>query len=970
MTENQKQDNPKQRRSPWRILWTITKLFFLLIMMGAFFSGGAVTGYVASLVKDDPVRSHEEISETIFSRYLTSFAYFHDNESIGQLRAEEDRRLVQKDEVSPHLINAIIATEDRNFYEHRGFDPIGTTRAALEGIRGSSVQTGGSTITQQLIKQTILTPKVSHERKAKEIFLALRLERMFSKDQILEAYMNEMYFGHSAGKSNIYGVQAAAKGIFGIDAKDLNIPQSAYIAGMLQAPSRYVPFDKDGLEAGLKRQKMVLNRMLENGYITESQRQEALNYDIAANLTESKPKAFSKYPFLMMEIEERAARVLVDQDLEKDPKLNKEDLSRQEYRELVDMKRKEILRGGYHIYTTIDKNIYEMMTAIAENPKNFGPNRTYKVRVGSEVREVKNALEEVGATLIDNKTGAILGFIGGRDFKVQQVNHTTRPRQPGSAMKPLAAYAPAFELGLLQPGSAIDDAPIALENGAGRPPHYPANWNNKFQGLVTTREALKWSYNIPAIKAYLQVGIPEALGYVEKMGVTTLITPKDNPRVNDFQAKTGVIGGLTQGLTVEEITNAFSVFPNQGSFIDAYLINKIEDSNGETIYEHTSTPQTVFSEQTSYLITDMMRTVVRQGTGASVQRMIKGNRDIAGKTGTTNDDVDSWFVGYTPEVTLGVWIGYDIPYRLQRGSTAHSHEVWSKVMNGLFELYPEKYPSDSKFVEPSGIVRRSICSDSGKLPSPLCQEAGKVITEIFNQKYAPTEVDDTHVKARLVTYNGKMYLAKDETPDDMVEEKIGVKSPDPIKLPSNPEQYKMSFQTLDWKNRLPSQTDPRSDDGQAPSEPKSVVVQDNGTLVWASNSEADIVGYRVYRSSIGGDVQKAGVVLQSDDKVFKVKNHGLYYVTAVDVLGKESAPSQTVGFGEEVPPTDTVIPDLGEPQDEDQLGEDLLPLDPTKQVESKEGNGQKNTQPKQEKEKEKQPSQNETGIPLTPPISP
>lgn len=942
---NQYKDKPNTKRTIWQILWTMTKITFLLMIMGGLFAGGAATGYVASLVKDDPVRSYDEISEKVFSNYLTGFAYFQDKGLIGQLRAEEDRRLVKKDEVSPHLINAIIATEDRHFYEHRGIDPKATVRATLQDILGTPVQTGGSTLTQQLIKQTILSPKVSHERKAKEIFLALRLERMFSKDQILEAYMNEMYFGQSANGSNIYGVQAAAKGIFGVDAKDLNIPQAAYIAGMLQAPSRYIPFNKEGLEAGLKRQKIVLDRMLENGYITEDQLKEAQSYSIEASLAKSKPKAYSQYPFLMMEIEERAARVLLDQEIAKDPKLNKETMTRQEYRELLDNKRKEVLRGGYHIYTTIDKSIYEMMTAIAENPDNFGPNRTYKARFGSETKEVKDALEEVGATLIDNKTGAILGFIGGRDFKVQQVNHTTRPRQPGSAMKPIAAYAPAFELGLLQPGSAIDDAPLALENGAGNPPHYPANWNNKFQGLITTREALRQSYNIPAIKAYLDVGIPEALGYVEKMGVSTLITPKDNPRTNDFQAKTGVIGGLTQGLTVEEITNAYSVFPNQGSFLDAYLIERIENDEGETIFEHTISPQTVFSEQTSYLVTDMMRTVVTRGTGASVQNIVKGSRDIAGKTGTTNDDMDSWFVGYNPEVTLGVWIGYDIPYTLSKSKPPRSIQIWGKVMNGLFELYPERYPKESKFTQPQGIVSREVCSVSGKIPTDLCHDAGTVVTEIFNQKFVPTESCDVHVHAKMIPYNDKMYLAKPGTPDDMVIEKIGIKSPDVIK--SNSGQ-----KTLDWSSRVANEEDPRVDDGNAPSSPQGVEVKSDGRVVWTANPEADIVGYRVYRST----GEKVGVVLQPEEKSFTIPKQGSYYVTAVDVAGKESAPSAAAEYGQPNPIEEPFIPDFDElPAEPVNPTDNILPVDPT-----------------QLPEEPKKPKNNPTDdfIPITPPVNP
>lgn len=724
----------------WKITWTVLKYTFLLLFIGILFGGGAGVGYVASLVKDQPALSHDEMQERIFSNAETSFAYFNDKELIGHLRTEEDRRMVKVGDVSPFLIKAIIATEDRYFYEHHGVNPNGLMRAATETLMGSPVQTGGSSLTQQLVKQTILTPEVSLERKAKEIFLALRMERMFTKDQILEAYINKMYFGKNANGSNIYGVQTAAKGIFGVDAKNLNIAQAAYIAGMLQAPSRYIPFNPDGLKAGKDRQKIVLDRMLENGFITAQQYQESLKYDIKEHLKPAdQVQAYSQYPYLMMEIENQAARMLLDQDIKKNPELSQKNISAEEYQVMLDDKRKEILTGGYHIYTTIDKNIYEMMTDIAENPKNFDSNRSYTVNGV----KIKNALEQVGATLIDNKTGAVLGFIGGRDFEVSQLNHTSSPRQPGSAMKPLAAYAPAFEKGLLQPGSVIDDSKIALENGAGNPPFYPSNYDNRFHGLMTARVALEKSYNIPAIKAYLQVGIPEALGYVKKMGVTTLVTPEDNPGRNDYQAKTGVIGGLTQGLTVEEITNAYSVFANQGLFLDSYLIQKITDSSQKSIYEHTASPQMVFSKQTAYLMTDMMRTVVKSGTASGLKKYIGNGRDVAGKTGTTNDDNDSWFVGYTPEVSLGVWIGYDIPHSLPKAKPPRSLQIWGKIMRNLFEMYPDQFPKNSKFDRPSGIVYKEICRRSGKLASEVCRQEGTVITEIFNAKYVPTKIDDS-----------------------------------------------------------------------------------------------------------------------------------------------------------------------------------------------------------------------------------
>ncbi|RKD24946.1 hypothetical protein BEP19_03675 [Ammoniphilus oxalaticus] len=719
---------------------TTLKYSLLLLLTGLMLGAGAAIGFVASLVKEQPALSYREIQDKIFSQAQTSFAYFNEGQQIGQLRTEEDRRLVSVFDVSPRLIQAIVATEDRLFYEHYGVNINGLFRAGYESIGGSSVQTGGSSLTQQLVKQTILTPEVNLERKAREIFLALRLERMFSKDQIIEAYMNKMYFGKNANGSNIYGVQAAAKGIFGVDVKDLNLPQSAYIAGMLQAPSRFVPFNPDGLQRGKDRQRIVLDRMLEVGYITPAEYREALAYDIKAHLREAdEVRAYSKYPHLMMTIEYQAAKVLLDQDIRDNPELSERKISEEEYRELVEFKRKEVLSKGYHVYTTIDKQTYEMMNAIADNDNNFARPRSYTLPNG---KRVENAIEQVGATLLDNKTGAVLGFIGGRDFQNSQYNHTAIPRQPGSTMKPIAAYAPAFELGLLQPGFVIDDSPLALDNGPGNPPFYPSNYDNRFRGPVTTRIALQHSYNIPAIKAYLEVGTERALDYVQKMGITTIVTPKENPRRNDYQSKTLPIGGLTEGVTVEELTNAFSVFANDGVLQKSFMISKITDSTGSPIFEHRVMPRRVYSEQTAYLMTDMMRSVVQSGTATSLKSYI-GGRPVAGKTGTTNRDVDSWFVGYTPDVSLGVWIGYDERYPLPNSRPPRSIQIWGKIMRDLGNLYPDRYPRNANFSAPSGIVRKEICAKSGKLASEVCRQEGSALTEIFNASYAPTEVDRT-----------------------------------------------------------------------------------------------------------------------------------------------------------------------------------------------------------------------------------
>lgn len=897
-TKSPASDSPgkkRRRRSKRATFITVIQLLLLFGFMSVLLAGGVVTGYVAALVKDEPVRSYDEIHTKIFSNDLTGFAYYNDGTLIGQLRTpDEDRRLVKKSEVSPYLINAIIATEDKTFFEHHGVSFQSTMRGAYQEFTNQPIVTGGSTLTQQLIKNTILNADVNHKRKAKEIFSALRIERMFSKDQILEAYMNEIYFGHSANRTNIYGVQAASKGIFNKDVKDLDLTEASYLAGMIQNPGSYTPFTNAGYKRGKERQKMVLDRMLENGYISQAQYVEASGANLQAILAKPERKAYSEFPYLMMDIEQRAAKSLLDQQLEAEGK-DKDVIGKTEYVRMLDLKSREVLRSGYKIYTTVDKDLNKMMQDIASNPKNFSRNATYTNANGVRI---ENALEEVGSMLIQNKTGAILGMMGGRDFTVEQTNHTTAPRQPGSAMKPLAAYGPAFEKGYLQPGSPIDDSPIALPDGR-KGTHLPQNWDFRYHGVISAREALRQSWNVPAIRTYMKVGIPTALNYVKKMGVTTLVE-------DDNHATTGVIGGLTYGLTVEEITNAYATFANRGSFIDAFMIERIEDSTGKVIFKHEVKPQPVFSAETAYLMTDMMRTVVNAGTGASVRKYISRGIDIAGKTGTTNSDLDAWFVAYTPEVSLGVWTGYDEPHRVP--NSKRPIDIWGKVMKNVMQMKPELAGKNAKFERPKNIVSMTIDSKSGLLPSELSREAKHTITDLFNRQFVPSKIDDTHQKARVVTIGETRYLAKEGTPDEFVTEGIFFKPIETQKLSASQItalNRKAGTRVADWDERMPTETDPRAEQAGAPASPGNVtaVKGEKGVRVtWNPGSETDLLGYRLYRASADHGFEKVAVIKDPkqgtfDDSAAKASGTYGYYLTAIDVNGQESAPSPVASLG-------------------------------------------------------------------------
>lgn len=907
------------KRSKWRIagrvsLLTLKWLFVTGIIVG-FLGAGAAFGYVSALVRDDPVRPKDEIVEKINENAITGFVYFNDDMPIGQLRSEEDRLPIGIHELPDLVKNAVLAIEDHEFYNHYGVNLKALTRAVTQRLTNADVQTGGSTITQQVARRVFLTLDRNDDRKFKEIFLALRLERLLSKDQILLAYLNKIPYGNGSTGYNLFGIKAAAKGIFNIDdLNQLNVAQAAYLAGLPQLPSKYSAFtsrgelDEKGLANAIERTKLVLRRMLEVGVITQAQHDEAVAFDIRGSLAESKQKAYNTYPYLMLEVERQATNILASLA---NPGLNRDTKQGQEqYAAAAKLAHEELLRKGYHIYTTIDKTLYDEMHVISDNNDNFTPDD-----------EVKG-MEQIAAVAIDNKTGAILGMIEGRDFHKEQMNLATQmTRQPGSTMKPIAAYIPAIDKGAVSPATIIDDVPLILKDGS-KGFHLPENWDNDFHGLVTARQALNQSYNIPAIKLFLDVvGIENAWAFARKLGITTI-------EKSDHAAQTGVIGGLSKGVSVEELTNAYSAIPNRGVFADAYLIRKITDPDGKVVYEHEMKPTSVFSEETAYLITDMLKTVVSSGTATLLKKDFHYYNEvpIAGKTGSTQNDADAWFVGYTPDITVGVWAGYDQQKHTLKKSgcnknselgcgTQRAMKIWAKVMNAVVEKRPELIPT-KQFDKPANIVSMTVSSYSGKLPNEQTKAAGKTVTDIFNKRFIPIEEDQVLVKQKYVTYNGKAYVPQPGTPPDMVLEKTVVKRERPIseiikeieailpQLPANNRPNISHYYPLDYENDAAYEVDPRADDGQIPNPPGGVTLKRSGDkteITFQEAGGADIVGYRLYKSETGlagfqrvaGKVALSGQELLFTDIGNPQRTVG-YYITAVDVAGKESKPSKVV----------------------------------------------------------------------------
>lgn len=914
MNTTNRQNLFKKRYSISKIIWNIMFILIIFILTIVFFGIGVGAGFFASLVKDEPIPSEEEMKASIYNYDVTSQIYFANNELLGNLQTDLERKEVSLQDVSKHAINALIATEDHYFYEHSGIVPKAILRAAYQELTNASVQTGGSTITQQLVKNQLLSSEVSFKRKAKEILLAIRLERFLEKDEILEAYVNIVSFGRNSSGQNIAGIESAAQGIFGVSAKELNLPQAAFIAGLPQNPFKYTPFNQDGtvkesIEPALNRMKTVLKRMLVTGYINEKQYEEALAYDIKANLAKPKPIPQKEYPYIHFEVERRAKEILAKTFAKKDKldgeKLandfkryekigfearyfakSEEDVAKAQNVDLTEVKNNylrfknylnvadnALRRNGYQIYTTIDKTLYDAMekakNRVLDNQLYFQPPITVSETDQNGNRIIKRYPMQLGAILIENETGKILSFIGGRHYEESQFNYATQAyRSNGSTIKPLLDYAPAMETGKLQPGSMLMDAPLTVNNWK------PANYSNSFRGPVSVREALKDSLNIPAARAFLRMNPYEATAYLEKMGITSLIHGSDRFNVSMS------LGALTRGVTVEENTNAFVTFANGGKFVDAYLIEKITTHDGKVIYEHKPKSVPVFSPQTAYLTIDMMRDVIKSGTASRIPRYLKFTADWAGKTGTSQDWHDSWFIASNPNITFGIWTGFEKPMSLDRRNyNERTQRLWALLMNAAYEVKPELVAPEKRFLMPRGIVKRKICSITGSLPSKTCERAGFVATDLFHDKFIPKETDNLK-PVRYVYINGKNYAALDTTPKEFTKEGI---------------YFDTNESISDWKFPEGLVTEYAKENGKKPNRIEKITVQGR-TISWLPPANDDIVGFRIYQ--INPDTNTPHVVgsIASFSKTytFHVLTDGDYFITAIDVAGNESKPSQTI----------------------------------------------------------------------------
>jgi 1A family penicillin-binding protein len=576
--------------------------------------------------------------------------YDDNDEFITELHVER-RIFVPLAHIPQTLRDAVIATEDKRFYYHWGIDPIGIARATVQNYRRGRVVEGGSTITQQLTKLLFLTPDKSLERKLKEAVLALELERRYTKDRILEMYLNQVYFGHGA-----YGVEAASRTYFGKSVSELNVREAALLAGLPRAPTTYSPFEH--AEAAKQRREVVLRRLTEYGAIKDAEAKRLARADLGL-IPPERRRTTGQY-FLDY----------VQQTLEA--------------KYGADM----VFKGGLGVYTTLNPAVQLVAEQALREGLKALEGRT-KARPGEH--------PEGAIVTIEPHTGYVRAMVGGYDFFRSEFNRAVQARrQPGSAFKPFI-YIAALESGLT-PATRVEDAPVSYAVGPNGQAWKPENYDRKYRGFTTLQQAIEESVNVVTVKVQERVGLNRTIQVARRLGITSPLDPNLSLALG------------TSDLTLIELTSAYAALGNQGQWLPPTTIRYVTDAHGKLLEENLPDSREAVSPETAFVITHMLRGVVERGTGQAAKVL---GRAVAAKTGTTNDYSNAWFIGYTPRLATGVWVGYDRPRSLGKDETG------SRVAVPIWVSYMGKVLGDSpkeEFAMPDRVVMVPVDLD----PSNEC----------------------------------------------------------------------------------------------------------------------------------------------------------------------------------------------------------------------------------------------------------
>ncbi|MEK7384843.1 MAG: penicillin-binding protein 1A, partial [candidate division NC10 bacterium] len=600
--------------------------------------------------------------------------YDDNDELLTELHVER-RIFVPLAQIPQALRDAVIATEDRRFYSHWGVDTIGIARAVMQNYRRGRIVEGGSTITQQLTKVLFLTPDKSLERKLKEAVLALELERRYSKDRILEMYLNQVYFGHGA-----YGVEAAARTYFGKSVSELNVREAALLAGLPRAPSSYSPFEHGAVAK--RRRDLVLRRLVEYGTLKDDEAKRLVKSDLGL-IPPERRRTTGQY---FLDYVQQTLEAKYGADL--------------------------VFKGGLHVYTTLNP----AMQLAAEQALRDG----LKALEGRAAKGRAGEHPEGAVVTLEPQTGYVKAMVGGYDFSRSEFNRAVQAkRQPGSAFKPFI-YIAALEAGLT-PETRIDDAPVSYAVGPNGLPWKPENYDRKFRGSTTLQQAVEDSVNVVTVKLQERIGIDRTVQVARRLGITS-------PLDMNLSLALG-----TSDLSLLELTSAYSALANRGVWMPPVTIRYVTDAQGKLLEEHVPEGRDAVAPETAYLMTHMMRGVVERGTGQGAKAL---GRPIAAKTGTTNDYSNAWFIGFTPRVATGVWVGYDRPRSLGRDETGSrvAVPIWVAYMGKILGDSPkDDFPVPDRVVtvlvdeDPSGECMRPVPMAflKGTEPSVSCVGAGQ-----------------------------------------------------------------------------------------------------------------------------------------------------------------------------------------------------------------------------------------------------
>ncbi len=608
----------------------------------------------------------------------TSIIYDGQSDVVTRLHGVQDRTWVSISELQPSTVYAFISAEDARFFEHEGVDVIRIAGAIVADIKAGSYVQGASTISQQLIKLSHLTSEKTISRKAEEAALAYEMERQYSKEDILEMYLNYVYFG-----GGYYGIEAAAKGYFGVHASDLTLDQSAMLAGILKSPSGYAPHIN--YAASINRRNNILRLMRDYGYITDDEKKQASAR--RPTILHDKNEEYSGY---YTDAVTKSAAALMGITVD------------------------ELIRGGYSIYSAMDSDIQHYCEEMFKNGELFPAEDS-----------------EAAIVVLEPSTGMVVAMVGGRSYTggISFNRATDIRRQPGSVIKPVIAYAPAFEYLNYTAADMILDEETTFAD------YTPSNYGNKYYGWVTVREAVTKSLNVPAVKTLSAVGVYRAKDFAKRCGIE--FDDKDDSLAL-------ALGGFTYGVSPLQIAGAYSCFASGGIYNTPTLIKKITDRNGLTVYEYRQDSRRVMSEANAYILTSMLKSVVTEGTGHRLNTL---DIPIAGKTGTVglaNGNRDAWMAGYTPEYTAVVWQGYDSD-RLGLLPSSATGGTYPALM--LYELFNHIYPDgrSGDFEKPESVKQYSIDAKTLKkqhkavLANAMTPQSSR-ITEYFTEETAPEDV--------------------------------------------------------------------------------------------------------------------------------------------------------------------------------------------------------------------------------------